>query len=150
MLVLALIAVVMGANYVSASSRFLDANRAYEQLELRLESFEYRNPESPVYYSIVVVNPADTEVEVISVRTTLRAGVHLVGGGDAAGVQLLGQDDSRTYDIVARINDVNVVEQEIAESDGETEWLIRGEVQVRFDESVEPVWVRFAVRTVAS
>lgn len=145
MAILALLAVVLGVNYVSASSRFLDANRAYDELELELQSFQYRNPQSPVYYSIVIRNPADTSIDVMEMRTTLRAGVHLVGGGDVRIADTLSPGSEVTFDVAARINDVAVLER--VETDGAIEWLIRGEVQVRFDESIEPVWVRFAVRT---
>lgn len=144
LLILAILAVVMGANYVSASSRFLDANRAYDELELQLESYQYRNPQSPVYYSISVRNPAGSAVEVLELRTTLRAGVQLVGGGDLRASQTLEPGDAVVYDVTARINDVAVMER--LEAEGPVEWLIRGEIQVRFDDSIEPVWVRFAVR----
>jgi hypothetical protein len=55
---LALIAVVMGANYVSATSRFLDANRAYDSLSLSLESFTFSDAASPVIVEIGIENPS--------------------------------------------------------------------------------------------
>lgn len=142
MLVLALVAVVMGANYVSASSRFLDANRAFQGLTLELESFTYQNPQSPVYYAITVENPAETDVEVLAVRTTLRAGVQLVGGGELYATEVLQPHESFTYDVTAHISDVSLVER--AESEGPIDWLIRGEILVRLDPGISPVWVRFS------
>jgi hypothetical protein len=147
MFLLALIALVMGANYVSASSRFLNANRAYEGLELQLESFTYRNARSPIYYSITVGNPAGTAIEVLALRTTVRAGAQLVGGGEIYSTEVLSPGDSTTYAVTAQISDIAVLER--AEAEGSIDWLIRGELQVRLDEDVESVWVQFSVRAVS-
>lgn len=147
MLLLALIAVVMGANYVSASSRFLDANRAFEGLTLELESFTYRNPQSPVDYTITVRNPAGTDVEVLAVRTTLHAGLQLVGGGELYATEILAPDESATYEVAARISDVSLVER--AASEGSIEWVVRGEIQVRLDLDMKPVWIRFSANAVS-
>lgn len=142
MFVLTLVALLMGANYVSATSRFLDANRAFQELTLELASFNYENPQLPVYYSVTVTNPAKTDVEVLAVRTTLRAGVQLVGGGELYATEVLQPDESFTYDITAHISDVSLVER--AELEGPIVWLIRGEILVRLDQEISPVWVRFA------
>lgn len=148
MLLLALIAVVMGANYVSAASRFLDVNRAYDSLQLELESFTYRNPQSPVYVDIIVENPAHTEIEVLAIRASLRSGLQLVGGGEIQVMDVLAPGDSKTYQIAAHISDVSVLEQ--ADAEGAIDWSVRGEIQVRLDEDVEPVWMKFRADTVPS
>ncbi len=142
LVLLALIALVMGANYVSASSRFLDANRAYDEIAVHLESFTYRDARSPVHFAITVSNPAGTAIEVLAIRTTLRAGVHLVGGGELYATDVLSPGDAVTYEVNARINDVSVLER--VEAEGPIEWLIRGEFQVRLDEDLQPVWLRFS------
>lgn len=148
MLLLALIAVVMGANYVSAASRFLDVNRAYDSLQLELESFTYRNPQSPVYVDIIVENPAHTEIEVLAIRVSLRAGLQLVGGGEVQVLDILAPGASKTYQIEAHVSDVSVVER--AAVDDVIDWSVRGEIQVRLDEDVEPVWMKFRADTVPS
>ncbi|CAN5301006.1 hypothetical protein BH23CHL1_BH23CHL1_05340 [soil metagenome] len=148
LLLLALIAVVMGVNYVSASSRFLHANRAFQELTLELDSFTYRNPQSPVYYAITIGNPANTEVEVIAIRTTLHSGLQLVGGGEIRAAEVLATDESTTYEVTARISDVSLVER--AESEGPIKWIVRGEVLVRLDLDMTPVWIQFSADAVSS
>jgi len=142
---LALIAVVMGANYVSATSRFLDANRAYDRLELTLESFEFSDAASPVLVEIGIGNPSSNRIEILAMNVTLRAGVQSVGGGDLFLNDVLEQGQRETYVVNARVVDQNFVSRL---EGSEISWLIRGEVQVRLDADIAPVWIQFSVRAV--
>lgn len=143
---LALIAVVMGANYVSATSRFLDANRAYDSLSLTLESFEFTDAVSPVLVEIGIENPSPNAIEIRALNVTLRAGVQSVGGGDLFINEVLEQGQKQTYVVNARVVDKNYVSRL---EDGEISWLMRGEVQVRLDADIAPVWIQFSVRAVS-
>lgn len=147
LVILALIAVVMGANYVSAAGRFLDANRAFDALSLTLESFAYEDAETPFQVEIGVENPAGTDIEILAVHLTLRAGLQTVGGGELHVQDILHPDDVVVYTIPVRITDVNHVRRI---EDREISWLIRGEIQVRLDADINPVWIQFSVRTVTS
>jgi hypothetical protein len=142
---LALIAVVMGANYVSATSRFLDANRAYDRLELTLESFEFSDAASPVLVEIGIENPSSNAIEILAMNVTLRAGIQSVGGGDLFLNDVLEQGQRETYVVNARVVDQNFVSRL---EGSEISWLIRGEVQVRLDADIAPVWIQFSVRAV--
>jgi hypothetical protein len=143
--VLALIAVVMGANYVSATSRFLDANRAYDSLGLTLESFGYEDPETPFLVEFGVENPAGTEIEVLSIRLTLRAGLQSVGGGELFIRESLQPGETQVYAVPVRISDLTYMRRL---EDDEISWLIRGEIQVRLDADMSPVWIQFSVRVI--
>lgn len=144
--VLALIAVVMGVNYVSAAARFLDANRAYDGLELSLEEFSFTNAESPVLVRLSVTNPSGSDIDVMSLRVTLRAGLQTVGSGEIYVDDRLLAGQSLTYRIDADIMDRNVVRRL---QDEEINWLLRGAIQVQLDEQVPPVWIEFSVRTIS-
>lgn len=145
--ILALIAVVMGANYVSATSRFYDANKAYDALALDLVSFTYSGASDPVPVEISIENPSTNSIDILALRLTLRAGLQNVGGGEIYLGEQLASGASQTYLVPARILDQNIMRR--LEED-EIRWLIRGEVQVRIDEDMEPVWIQFSVRTVSS
>jgi hypothetical protein len=145
MTLLALIAIVMGANYVSATSRFLEANRAYDSLGLTLESFEFSDAASPVLVEIGIENPSSNAIEILAMNVTLRAGVQSVGGGDLFINEFLEPGQGKTYLVNARVVDQNFVERL---EDEEISWLIRGEVQVRLDADLAPVWIQFSVRAV--
>ena len=142
---LALIALVMSVNYVSATGRFLDANRAYDGLGLSLDEFSYTGVESPVRVRLTVANPSDSDVDILALRISLRAGLQLVGGGEIYVNDVLAAGESRSYQVDAEIDDKNVVSR--IESEG-INWLLRGEIQVQLDERVEPVWIQFSVRTI--
>lgn len=143
--VLALIAIVMGVNYVSAAARFLDANRAYDGLELSLEEFSFTNAESPVLVRLSVANPSGSDVDVMALRVTLRAGLQTVGSGEIYVDDRLLAGQSLTYRIDATIMDRNVVRRL---QDEEINWLLQGAIQVQLDEQVPPVWIEFSVRTI--
>lgn len=144
---LALIALVMSINYVGATGRFLDANRAYDGLALTLETFEFTSAQEPVGVAILVENPADTDIDVIALNITLRAGLQSVGGGEIRVNEVLPAGASRLFEVSARITDQNIVRQ-LEHSD--INWLIRGEIQVRVDEDLAPVWIQFSVRAITS
>ena len=144
--ILALIAVVMGANYVSATSRFYDANKAYDALALSLVSFEYSGVTEPVPVEINIENPSSNSIDILALRLTLRAGLQNVGSGEIYIDEQLFSGATQTYLVPARILDQNVM---LRLEDDEIRWLIRGEVQVRIDADMEPVWIQFSVRTVS-
>lgn len=145
--VLTLIAIVMGVNYVSATARFLDANRAYDGLTLALEEFSFVDAESPVPVAISVTNPSGSDIDVMSLRVTLRAGLQTVGNGEIYVEDRLLAGETLTYRIDATIMDRNVVRRL---QDEPINWLLRGAVQVQLDERVPPVWIEFSVRTISS
>ena len=144
-MLLGVLAVVMGVNYVSASSRFLDANRAYDSLTLSLVDFKYQGPDQPVQIAIGVENPAGTSIEVLALRVTLRAGLQQVGGGEIRVDDILPAGASTTYLIDGRIDDRTYVSR--LDPAAAIRWRIRGEIRVRLDQDVAPVWIRFAVET---
>lgn len=143
--ILAAIAVIMGANWISATARFYDANQAYDRLQPSLEAFEFTDAHSPVLVNIGVENPSRTSIEVLQVRITLRAGVQSVGGGTAVINELLDAGGFRVYRVEARITDRNYVDRLESES---IDWLLSGELQVRLDPDIAPVWIDFRGRTV--
>ena len=145
LVILGVIAVVMTVNYVTATSRFLDANRAYDGLTLTLQDFSFTDAASPVVVDIAIENPVDSDVEILAINLTLRAGIQSVGGEGIRVDEVLAQGETRVYRIDARITDQNIVRQLEGE---EIRWLIRGEIQVRLDDDLEPVWIQFSVRTV--
>lgn len=143
--VLALIALLMGVNYVSAASRFLDANRAYDGLALSLEEFSFTDADAPVIVELSVQNPSASDIDILALRITLRAGLQSVGGGEIYIDEVLPAGESTTYQVDARITDRNIVRRLEGE---EINWLLRGEIQVQLDDRVQPVWIQFSVRTI--
>jgi hypothetical protein len=87
-----------------------------------------------------------TAIEILAINVTLRAGIQSVGGGDLFPDDFLEQGQRRTYVINARVVDQNYVNRL---EGNEINWLIRGEVQVRLDEDLAPVWIQFSVRAVS-
>jgi hypothetical protein len=143
--VLALLALVLGANYVSATGRFLDANRAYDGLDLSLVDFQFTSVEDPVLVQIAVDNPSETDIEILALNVTLRAGLQSVGGGEVRVNEILPAGGATEVLVDARITDQNVV---VRLEGAEISWLMRGEIQVRLDNALAPVWIQFSVRTI--
>lgn len=142
---LAVIALVMGVNYVNATARFLDANRAYDGLSLSLVEFQFTAADEPVLVTIDVDNPSGTDIEILAMNITLRAGLQSVGGGEVRVNEVLHPQSSTELHVEARITDQNIVRR-LEET--EINWLVRGEIQVRLDDDLSPVWIQFSVRTI--
>lgn len=140
---LAIAAVVLSLNYVSATTRFFAANQAYDLLEPSLEGFTFTGVDDPVLVDFGITNPSSTDVSILQVRVTLRAGLQGVGGGSVQVQESLHAGESMVVRIDAVISDRTYVRN----LDGtEISWLLSGEIQVQLDPDIEPVWVDFRVR----
>lgn len=143
LVILALIAVVMGANWVSATTRFYDANQAYDRLTPTLEGFEFTGPNDPVFIDIGISNPSRTDVEVLWLRISLRAGLQSVGGGEVEVRQMLEAGGYEVFRVEAHITDRTYIER----LEGEPiNWLLSGQLQVRLDPDITATWINFRVR----
>ncbi len=140
---LAIAAVVLSVNYVSATTRFFAANQAYDLLEPSLEDFTFTGVEDPVLVDFGIANPSGTDVVILQVRVTLRAGLQGVGGGSAQVREPLPAGESMVVRIDAAISDRNYVRNLEGQ---QISWLLSGEIQVQLDPDIEPVWVDFRVR----
>jgi hypothetical protein len=142
---LALLALVMGVNLVSATSRFVTAYDTYDRIALELTEFTYVDAQQPVETQFVVGNPTRQTVEVIAIELALSAGVHRVGGGELRTQDRLVPGSSKTYTIHLHIFDRDYMERNIT---GDVDWRVRGRIMVQLDPAIEPEWIRFVVRYV--
>lgn len=140
---LALLAVVLGINLVTASSRFTTAYDVYDQLGLELEHFQYTTPDAPVETTLRVTNPSGQTIDVIAIELRLNAGVHRVGGGELRPRAEFPPQHSAAYSIPININDRDYV-QRLGTDD--IDWRVTGRIQVLLDEALDPVWIPFVVR----
>jgi hypothetical protein len=140
---LAILAVALGINLVSASSRFVAAHDTYDRIEMELTAFRYVDPESPVETTFVVRNPTGRSIEVIEIELALNAGIHRVGGGVARPVA-----DVPSGDILSTPIDVIIFDRDyVRRQDGEPiDWRLRGRLMVRIDPDIDPEWIPFTVR----
>lgn len=140
---LVLLAVILGINLVTSSSRFTTAYDVYDQLGLELEQFEYTNPDEQIATSLRVTNPSGKTIEVIAIELRLNAGVHRVGGGELRPGVEFPPNHSAAYSIPLNINDSDYVER--LGSD-EIDWRVTGRIQVLLDEAIDSIWIPFVVR----
>lgn len=143
---LAIAALVLSVNYVSATTRFFAANQAYDLLEPSLQGFAFTGADDQVLVDFGISNPSDSDVTILQVRVTLRAGLQGVGGGSVQVHELLPAGASDVYRIEANISDRSFVR---SLEGTEISWLLSGEIQVQLDPDIDPVWVDFRVRTVS-
>ncbi len=139
---LAVLAILAGANMFVASSRFVAAYDAYDRLELSLTRFEYERPEQPIETTFVVANPTGERVRVREIELRLRIGVHDIGGGEVRPGTELGRGESLSVPVQLAIDDENYVRRASEPLD----WRVSGRVQVQLNPAIDPVWVPFVVR----
>ena len=142
---LAVLAVLLGINLLTATRRSVEAYAAYDELELTLESFEYSAPDEPVIVRIRVGNPTDDLLEITSLDLRIAAGVHTVGGGTIRETTLLEPHGSTVITVDAAIDDETYVAQLDQQS---IEWIINGRIQVQLEHG-EPTWIPFGTRYVS-
>jgi hypothetical protein len=140
---LAVLAVVFGANLTTAATRFVRAYNAYDRLELNLTSFRYVMPDQPVETTFRVSNPSGESVELIEVELRISVGVHSVGGGQVRPQVTLAPDGSQEIPVALSINDKDYIMR--AGTDA-LDWRVSGRVQVQLNPAIDPVWIPFVVR----
>lgn len=140
--ILALLAILAGANMVVASNRFVAAYDAYDRLGLSLSKFHYTDPDTPVEAEFVVTNPSSEKITVREIELRLRLGVHDVGGGEIRPGTVLGPGESLTAPVTLAINDRNLIRR----ADEPLDWQVSGRVQIQLSPAIDPVWVPFVVR----
>jgi hypothetical protein len=143
LLLLAALALVLGINLISATSRFTNAYETYDTLYLELTSFNYTDPDTPVPTTFTIGNPTRNTIEVIEIELNLNAGIHRVGGGTNRVLDVLEPGETRGYPVELLIFDRDYITRRI---EGEPEWRMRGRVMVSIDPAIEPVWIPFVVR----
>lgn len=139
---LALLAIVAGANLLVASNRFVSAYDAYDRLELTLGRFHYTTPDAPVETEFIVTNPSGERVTIREIELRLKLGVHDIGGGEVRPGSVLGRGESLAVPIDLAIDDKHYV-REAAEP---LDWQVSGRVQVQLNRAIDPVWIPFVVR----
>lgn len=142
LLALGVLAVVFGANLITAATRSVDAYKAYDQLVLTLEDFRFTATDQPVIVRIRVGNPTSAPLVIESLDLRLAAGVHTVGGGVLREEHALDGGASTVLTISAAIDDETYVEQ-LGNTD--IEWIIQGRILVRLEHG-EPTWIPFGTR----
>jgi hypothetical protein len=140
---LAVLAVLLGYNLVTATSRYVATYEAYDRLALELERFDFAGPSAPVSITIGVGNPSGETLEIAELELTLRAGVHVVGGGQVIPKLRLRPDQRELFIISAAISDQHYVEQLAGQA---IEWQIGGRVLVRSARGAESEWITFGTR----
>lgn len=142
LLLLAVLAVLAGANMVAASSRFVTAYETYDQLELSLSRFHFTSADVPVETEFVVTNPTGQRVTVLAIELRLKLGVHDIGGGEARPGTVVERGESLSTPVDLAINDKTYVRRAAEPLD----WRVAGRVQVRLNPAIDPVWIPFVVR----
>ncbi|HUG15642.1 MAG TPA: hypothetical protein VMM78_11575 [Thermomicrobiales bacterium] len=140
---LAVLAVALGINLLSASGRFVTAHDTYDRIELELTTFQYVAADAPIETTFVARNPTSRAIEVIEIELGLNVGVHRVGGGVARprAVVPVGEELATPMRLV--IYDIDYVQRR---DDGALDWRLRGRILVRIDPDIDPEWIPFTVR----
>lgn len=144
---LAVFAVVMGINLVSAASRFTTAYDTYDRIYMELTDFTFVDLDSPVQTEFVIANPTRQTIDIIAIEMALSSGIHRVGGGENRVMDRLGPGDSGTYPVELRIFDRSFIERNVV---GDVDWRVRGRVMVQLDPAIDPEWIPFTVRYLPS
>ncbi len=142
LVLLALLAILAGANMLVASSRFVAAYETYDRLELSLSRFHYTSPDAPIEAEFVIANPNGQRATVLAVELRLQLGVHDIGGGEARPAEVVERGGSLTIPVELAINDKSYVRRASEPLD----WRVSGRVQVQLDPAIDPVWIPFVVR----
>ncbi len=145
---LAVLAVVLGINLVSATDRFVTAYDAYDAVRLELTEFEYVNPDEPVRTVVTITNPTGITVEVRAIELKLNAGIRRVGGGETridsrpspqmADTFTLGPGEAQQFEVVLNIDDRTYVRDL---GDIEIDWQVTGRFMVKLDKGIDEEWI---------
>jgi sporulation-control protein spo0M len=145
---LGVLAIVLGANLVSATNRFVTAYDAYDAVRLELVEFEYTSPDEPVRTVVTITNPTGITVEVRAIELRLDAGIRRVGGGEtrigreATAEQIeaftLLPGETQEFEIILNIDDRTYVRDL---GDAEIDWRVTGRFQVKLDEGIDEEWI---------
>jgi hypothetical protein len=140
---LAIFAMAMGLNLISATSRFVEAFKTYDTLHLALTEFHYTDPSSPIETRFEVGNTSRRTIDVIAIELNLNVGVHRVGGGENRVLDTLAPGQTASYPVLLNIFDRDYVERRVV---GTPDWRVRGRVMVEIDPAIGPVWINFVAR----
>lgn len=145
---LAVLAVVLGINLVSATDRFVTAYDAYDAVRLELTEFEYVNPDEPVRTVVTITNPTGITVEVRAIELKLNAGIRRVGGGETrigsrpspemTDTFTLGPGEAQQFEVILNIDDRTYVRDL---GDVEIDWQVTGRFMVKLDKGIEEEWI---------
>ena len=145
---LAVLAVVLGINLVSATDRFVTAYDAYDAVRLELTEFEYVNPDEPVRTVVTITNPTGITVEVRAIELKLNAGIRRVGGGETridsrptqemADTFTLGPGEAQQFEVILNIDDRTYVRDL---GDIEIDWQVTGRFMVKLDKGIDEEWI---------
>jgi hypothetical protein len=145
---LAVLAVVLGINLVSATDRFVTAYDAYDAVRLELTEFEYVNPDEPVRTVVTITNPTGITVEVRAIELKLDAGIRRVGGGETRigprptqemiDTYTLDPGESQQFEVLLHIDDRTYVRDL---GDVEIDWQVTGRFMVKLDEGIDEEWI---------
>ncbi len=145
---LGILAIVLGANLVSATNRFVTAYDAYDSVRLELTEFEYVNPDEPVRTVVTITNPTEITVEVRAIELKLNAGIRRVGGGETridsrpspemADIYKLGPGEAQQFEVILNIDDPTYVRDL---GDVEIDWQVTGRFMVKLDEGIDEEWI---------
>jgi sporulation-control protein spo0M len=145
---LGVLAIVLGANLVSATNRFVTAYDAYDAVRLELVEFEYTSPDEPVRTVVTITNPTGITVEVRAIELRLDAGIRRVGGGEtrinrgSTAEQIeaftLLPGETQEFEIILNIDDRTYVRDL---GDAEIDWRVTGRFQVKLDEGIDEEWI---------
>jgi hypothetical protein len=145
---LAVLAVVLGINLVSATDRFVTAYDAYDAVRLELTEFEYVNPNEPIRTVVTITNPTGITVEVRAIELKLDAGIRRVGGGETridtrptqemTDTYTLGPGEAQQFEVILNIDDRTYVRDL---GDVEIDWQVTGRFMVKLDKGIEEEWI---------
>jgi hypothetical protein len=145
---LAVLAVVLGINLVSATDRFVTAYDAYDAVRLELTEFEYVNPDEPVRTVVTITNPTGITVEVRAIELKLNAGIRRVGGGETRidsrptqemiDTYTLAPGETQQFEVILNIDDRTYVRDL---GDVEIDWQVTGRFMVKLDKGIDEEWI---------
>lgn len=145
---LAILAIVLGINIVSATNRFVTAYDAYDAVRLEMVDFQYTNPDEPIQTVVVISNPTGITVEVRAIELRLDAGIRRVGGGETRITRLSSQEtreqfslapgESQRFEVTINIDDATYVR---SLGDSAIDWQVTGRFMVKLDEGIGEEWI---------